>query len=173
MDAIALFTRDLRVHDHPALTAASRAARRALPLFVLDEALTGAPNRTGFLLESLRDLDASLRAAASRLHSRGGDVVQETLRAARAVGAEPVFLSKDGSRYAQAREARLAASIETEMLPGVTAVPVGGALTIERGRHRGFSPHFPRGGGGPPRPPPAPPPREEPAPPPRPPRPAP
>src|SRR4051812_21348961 len=144
MDAIALFTRDLRVHDHPALTAASRAARRVLPLFVLDEALTGAPNRTGFLLESLRDLDASLRAVGSRLHIRRGDVVQETLRVARAVGAETVFLSEDASRYAQAREARLAASIETEMLPGVTAVPFGDALTIERRRYRVFTPYYRR-----------------------------
>src|SRR3954447_9796493 len=144
MDAIALFTRDLRVQDQPALASAARAARRVIPLFVLDQALTDAPNRTGFLLESLRDLDASLRALGSRLHVRRGDPVEETLRVARATGAQAVFLSEDASRYAQAREARLAAGIETEALPGVTAVPFGDALTVEGLRYRVFTPYYRR-----------------------------
>lgn len=46
--ALVLFNRDLRVHDHPALTAAAK-AERTVPLFVLDERLLGsrfaAPNR--------------------------------------------------------------------------------------------------------------------------------
>ena len=37
--AIVWFRRDLRVHDHPALTAAARSADRVVPVFVLDDAL--------------------------------------------------------------------------------------------------------------------------------------
>src|SRR4051794_8427821 len=144
MDAIVLFTRDLRVHDQPALAAATRAAERVLPLFVLDDDLAASPNRTGFLLESLHDLDRSLRSLGSRLHIRRGDPVEETLRAAREIGAEAVFLSEDASRYAQLRESRLAASIETEALPGVTAVPFGDALTMEGHRYRVFTPYYRR-----------------------------
>src|SRR4051794_503920 len=144
MDAIVLFTRDLRVHDQPALASATRAARRVLPLFVLDEALAGSPNRTGFLLESLHDLDASLRALGSRLHIRRGDPVEETLRVARAIGAGTVFLSEDGSGYAQSREARLRAGIETHAFPGITAVPFGDALTSEGRRYRVFTPYYRR-----------------------------
>jgi deoxyribodipyrimidine photolyase len=62
--AVVLFTRDLRLHDHPALTAAVERAERVVPLFVLDDrvlAAFGAPNRVAFLLDSLDDLDAGLR----------------------------------------------------------------------------------------------------------------
>ena len=65
---VVLFTRDLRVHDQPALAAASTRAERVVPLFVLDDAVLaafGAPNRVAFLLDALRDLDA-LAAAARR-----------------------------------------------------------------------------------------------------------
>jgi deoxyribodipyrimidine photo-lyase len=144
MDAVVLFTRDLRVHDHPALAAASRAAERVLPLFVLDDDLAGSPNRTGFLRESLHDLDRSLRTLGSRLHIRRGDPVEETLRVARAIGAEAVFLSEDATRYAQLRESRLAARIQTEVLPGVTAVPFGDALTMDGHRYRVFTPYYRR-----------------------------
>jgi deoxyribodipyrimidine photolyase len=64
--AVVLFTRDLRVHDQPALAEAAKVAERVVPLFVLDEAMIesgfAGPNRLRFLLESLRDLDGSLRA---------------------------------------------------------------------------------------------------------------
>jgi deoxyribodipyrimidine photo-lyase len=144
MDVIVLFTRDLRVHDQPALAAATRAARRVLPLFVLDEALAGSPNRTGFLLESLHDLDASLRSLGARLHIRRGDPVEETLRVARAIGAVAVYMSEDASRYAQSRKARLRAAIETHSFPGLTAVPFGDALTIDGRRYRVFTPYYRR-----------------------------
>jgi deoxyribodipyrimidine photo-lyase len=35
--ATVLFTRDLRVHDNPALTTATLESERVLPLFVLDQ----------------------------------------------------------------------------------------------------------------------------------------
>ena len=77
--AVVLFTRDLRVHDHPALAAAVAAAERVVPLFVFDHAVLarfGAPNRVAFLLEALADLDASLRARGGALFVREGDVVE-------------------------------------------------------------------------------------------------
>ena len=37
--AVVLFTRDLRVHDNPALSTAARAAERVVPLFVHDPAI--------------------------------------------------------------------------------------------------------------------------------------
>ena len=80
--AVVLFTRDLRVHDQPALAAAVAAAERIVPLFVFDRAVLarfGAPNRVAFLLDALRDLDASLRerggalAVRERRRRRGDD----------------------------------------------------------------------------------------------------
>jgi deoxyribodipyrimidine photolyase len=39
---VVLFTRDLRLHDHPALAAAVDRGERVVPLFVLDDAVLAA-----------------------------------------------------------------------------------------------------------------------------------
>lgn len=70
--AVALhwFRKGLRLHDNPALLDACR-ARQLFPVFCIDPYFakpdTVGVNRYQFLLESLRDLDASLRARGSRL----------------------------------------------------------------------------------------------------------
>jgi deoxyribodipyrimidine photo-lyase len=65
--AIVLFTRDLRVHDHPALAEAARIADRVVPLFVLDQRLLRrSPRRSAFLLRCLHALDERLRELGSR-----------------------------------------------------------------------------------------------------------
>ena len=108
--AIVLFTRDLRVHDHAALMAATSNHERVVPLFVLDAALlqeAGTPNRVSFLLDALRDLRGSLRERGGDLVVRSGDVVAETVRAASATGAHTLYVGEDGSDYAQRRLRRL------------------------------------------------------------------
>ena len=53
--AVVFFTRDLRVHHHPAPAAAVERAERVLPLFVLHDAILAgfaAPNRVAFLLDA-------------------------------------------------------------------------------------------------------------------------
>src|SRR6478735_1941345 len=108
--AIMLFTRDLRVHDHPALRAANDEAERIVPLFVLDDALLdgfGAPNRVKFLLESLGDLRDSLAKHGAPLVVRAGDSVAETVKLAEQTGAESVYLSGDVSAFAKRRIDRL------------------------------------------------------------------
>lgn len=146
-----LFTRDLRVHDNPALVAACAAARRLVPLFVLDEVLlagrTGTPNKVRFLLDSLADLRDSLRRRGSDLVLRFGDPVTETVRVAEATGAGGVFMAADVGPYAGRRAARLAGACASRRLalsshPGVTAVPPG-ALTPAGGDHyRVFTPYW-------------------------------
>jgi deoxyribodipyrimidine photo-lyase len=135
------------VHDHPALAAAARAAERVTPLFVLDDGILGGdfarPNRVAFLLEALRDLDTSLRGLGAGLVVRRGDVVQEAVLAARAVGAAAVFASEDVSRYARRREGRLtealgAERIELRLFPGVTIVPPGDVVPAGRDHYRVF-----------------------------------
>ena len=105
---VVLFTRDLRLHDHPALSEAASESSRVVPLFVLDDALlrSASPNRLRFLLEALADLDGSLRALGGHLVVRRGDSVREALAVARAVRARAVFASADVSAFAQRRERR-------------------------------------------------------------------
>src|SRR6478672_695850 len=121
--AVVVFTRDLRVDDHPALASAARTAECVVPLFVLDDAILGSafnrPNRTGFLLESLHDLDAALHDLGGRLVVRRGDWVEEIAAVVREVDATAVHVSDDVSRYARARLDRLASTL---------------AVPIERGR---------------------------------------
>ena len=125
---VVLFTRDLRLHDQPALAAAVDRAEQVVPLFVLDDAVLaafGAPNRVAFLVEALRDLDSSLRLRGGALVVRRGSVVGETVRLALDVDATAVFVSEDVSAYAQERERRLrtglaAAGAALEAYPGVT-----------------------------------------------------
>jgi deoxyribodipyrimidine photo-lyase len=149
--AIVLFTRDLRVHDHPALAAATGQAERVVPAFVLDDQLlsgrAGAPNRLAFLLDSLRDLDGSLRKRDSRLVVRRGDVAQGVMRLAKESHADAVFLSEDVSGYARGRQRRLEREggrreIAVHAFEGVTVIPPG-ELTPAGGDHyRVFTPYW-------------------------------
>src|SRR5262249_50028325 len=92
--AIALFTRDLRVHDNPALRAAADVGR-VVPLFVLDDGCGDfvRPNRAAFLLECLDDLGAQLRERGAKLVVRRGDVVEEVRKVAGETGAEQVHVA--------------------------------------------------------------------------------
>ena len=109
--AIVLFTRDLRLHDNPALDDALREADQIVPLFVVDDGIRKStfnrPNRARFLAECLADLDEGLRRLGGALVVRRGDVVTETARLAEEVDAVAVHASADYSRYAVAREDRL------------------------------------------------------------------
>ena len=129
-----VFTRDLRVEDHPALAAAARVADTVVPLFVFDDAILGSsfnrPNRTGFLLESLTDLDAQLQKLDAALVVRRGDWLAEVVDIVRATSAESVHVSGDVSAYAQAREARLRVAgaehgFRVDVAPGVAVVEPG------------------------------------------------
>jgi deoxyribodipyrimidine photo-lyase len=150
--ALVLFTRDLRVHDHPALSAAVREAEHVVPTFVLDEQLLAgscsAPNRLAFLLDSLADLDRSLQERGGRLVVRRGEVVSEVMRLARSTGAEAIYMSSDVSSYAQRRHRLLSNACERERIelcifPGVTVVPAGELTPSGGGDHyRVFTPYF-------------------------------
>jgi deoxyribodipyrimidine photo-lyase len=145
--AVVLFTRDLRVHDHPALAAACANAGRVVQLYVLDPALAGrSPNRDRFLHQSIVDLREALRSRGGDLVVRTGDPVAETMAVARSAGAEGVALSADVSHYARRRERRLdractQAGLSLRMFPGLTVVDPG-AVTPGGGDHyRVFSPY--------------------------------
>ena len=145
--AVVLFTRDLRVNDHPALAAACATAEAVVPLYVLDPALAGRSlNRDRFLHQSLADLRSALIDRGGDLVIRRGDPVAETIRLAREVGADRVGVSGDVSRYARRRAQRLRNECDHHRLalrlfPGLTVVDPG-ALTPPGGDHyRVFSPY--------------------------------
>ncbi|XP_043079568.1 cryptochrome circadian regulator 4 isoform X2 [Puntigrus tetrazona] len=68
-----LFRKGLRLHDNPTLLGALESSAALFPVYVLDRSLLQGALRLGplrwrFLLQSLEDLDASLRALGSRLY---------------------------------------------------------------------------------------------------------
>ncbi|WP_433431582.1 cryptochrome/photolyase family protein [Nonomuraea sp. CA-141351] len=140
---IVLFTRDLRVHDHPALTAACERGGHVVPLFVLDPAVP-AGCRTGFLLDCLADLRASLRARQGDLLVRHGDVVAETMRLAHQLEADSIYASAEVSLLGRSRESRFAAErIDFRAFPGLTVVPPGALRPSGGGDHyRVFTPYW-------------------------------
>jgi deoxyribodipyrimidine photo-lyase len=125
MSALLWLTRDLRVHDHPALRAALD--RGVVPVFCFDDRLLRGRHasgpRTQFLLECLRDLDHSLRARGSGLVLRRGTPERELAALAAEVGASVIHCSADGGPFAGRRDARVArAGLELRLHPGVTAI---------------------------------------------------
>ena len=145
--AIVLFTRDLRVHDHPALHAALQSADAVVPLFVLDDAVLrgpfAAPNRTSFLVDCLHDLRAALRQRGSDLVVARGDVVKEVAAVATATGATEVHLSADVSAHAQRREVRLRATgLTVTSHPGITIVPPDELRASGGSNYKVFTPYW-------------------------------
>ena len=147
---VAVFTRDLRVHDNPMLAAAVRGADEVVPLFVRDDRITGsefAEGRKKFLNESLTDLDTSLRALGGRLVVRDGDPVKEVYEVAREVRAARVHIAGDVSAYARAREKALRTALPCEFVvhDDVHTVVAPGAITPAGSDHFSvFSPYHRR-----------------------------
>ncbi|MBF6097671.1 deoxyribodipyrimidine photo-lyase [Nocardia cyriacigeorgica] len=152
--SIALFTRDLRVHDNPVLTAAYQAGEPVIPLFVLDDGILAGfatPNRVRFLLAALTELDAELRALGSHLVVRRGDTMAETARIAEETGAHGVHIAADVSGYSVRRADRLRARLsELDCAlhvhgSSVTAVDPGVLRPSGGGDHFAvFTPYFRR-----------------------------
>jgi deoxyribodipyrimidine photo-lyase len=160
--AMMLFTRDLRLADNPALSAAAGAAAEVVPAFVLDDDLLArcgaSASRLSFLLDSLRDLDAGLQDAGAALVIRRGAWVDTVIETARAAGAETIHVADDVSAYAQRRLAgleRAAAAQRMTVLryPGVTVVAPGAVRPAGGTAFRVFTPYYRRWLAAPRRPP--------------------
>jgi deoxyribodipyrimidine photo-lyase len=145
--AIVVFTRDLRVHDNPALALACAGFRQVVPVFVADPALTVPPNRGRFLAQSVGSLRMQLRKRGGDLVIRHGDPVAEVMRIAAGTGAQAMFIADDVSRYAALRRARLEAECARRRLrltvtPGHAVVPAGDLQPADGDHYRIFTPYW-------------------------------
>lgn len=112
------FRRDLRLHDHAALSAAVAAGGPVLPVFVLDDDAAGDWRPGGasrwWLHFSLEALGRSLEALGGRLTLRRGRTADVLSEIARETGAAGVYCSRAYEPWAAVLEAqvrtRLAAS---------------------------------------------------------------
>ena len=98
--AIVVFTRDLRLHDNPALHQAYTRARQVVPLFVVDPAIDAPPNRARSLAESLADLRQQLRERQADLVIRTGDPAAEVIALAAETAAQAEYIASVTHRSA-------------------------------------------------------------------------
>jgi deoxyribodipyrimidine photo-lyase len=145
--AVVLFTRDLRVHDNPALHAACETADRVVPLFVSDPSVPSSPHRRRFLHESLEDLRTSMRQRGGDLVIREGDPVAEAVRIARDTGAFGIGVAGDVSAFATRRERRLADAcaenrLSLKVFDSVTIVAPGAVRPAASDHYKVFTPYW-------------------------------
>ena len=147
--AIVWHRRDLRVHDHPALTTAAREYERVLPVFVLDDRLLrgrfASASRTAFMLGCLRALDEALRERGGALCVRRGEPERVLPELAAQAGAGAVLWTSDVAPFARARDARVAealraAGVEPRPHPGSYLVDVSQPRTQDGRPFSVFSP---------------------------------
>jgi deoxyribodipyrimidine photo-lyase len=153
--ALVWFTRDLRLHDNPALRAALDGHERVVPVFCFDPRLLTGRNasapRTRFMLESLADLDGSLRDRGARLVIRNGPVERELVALAKQASASEVHAAGDVSPYARSRarlvgDALRGEGVELRLHPGnsvasglaAIATSGGGPYTVFTPFHRAW-----------------------------------
>lgn len=124
------FKRDLRVHDHAPLAAAAAAAGEVLALHIVEPELwrqpDASPRHFAFLADSLRALDADLRALGGRLTLRIGEAVAvlAALHAERPLAAIHAH-AETGNAWTHARDRRVRAWARAQGIP-VHETPTGG-----------------------------------------------
>lgn len=111
--ALVWFRRDLRDHDHAALSAALAEAQQVYCAFVFDSEIldtlpTHHDRRVQFIRESLVELDTALRAKGGGLIVRCGRAVDEIPALARLLGVSAVFTNRDYEPSAKSRDAQVA-----------------------------------------------------------------
>lgn len=148
MASVVWFRRDLRIGDHPAISAAAHAssAGRLVGLFVLDPVLwRDKPSaRQEWLRQSLVSLDASLGGNLLIVRGRPADVVPAVAAAA---GAASVHISADFGSYGMRRDAEVSQSLAAQGIALIAdgspyAVDPGLILTQTGTRYRVFTPYY-------------------------------
>ncbi len=134
MDApvILWFQQDLRLEDHPALSAAVKSGRPVVPLYVLDDDGAGrwAPGGASrwWLHHSLSALGESLEARGNRLLLRRGPAEDVLNRLIAETGAGALYFTRRYEPWAADLQRRLAKSLEPR---GVEVRRFGGSLLLE------------------------------------------
>jgi deoxyribodipyrimidine photo-lyase len=147
MPTLLWLTRDLRVHDHPALRAALDRGGGIVPVFCFDERLLAGRHasgpRTQFMLECLADLDERL---GRMLVVRWGRPERELPALAHELGARELHFSADSGPFARRRielvtNALRDAGVTSHGHPGLHAVDDLDELRTRQGKpYAVFSP---------------------------------
>jgi deoxyribodipyrimidine photo-lyase len=130
--SVVWFRRDLRIHDHSALSAAVQAGDRVAPLFVVDDRLLAgrwrSPNRLWFMRASIEALAADLAELGAPLTVVRGDPRVEVAAFAASVGATRVLVSRDYAPYGRVRDRVVSEQLD---VLGIECHVAPGGLIVE------------------------------------------
>jgi deoxyribodipyrimidine photo-lyase len=146
------FRNDLRVLDNPALFKAVEDSDQIIPLFIIDKNLTtgkySSSNRNKFLLESLLDLDKSLRDLGGKLVIKSGNPSEVLAKINQKVKIDAIYCSEDYSPYSINRDKDLKQSLEENDIelisfPGrLLAEDLKNIVTGSNSTYRVFTPFY-------------------------------
>ncbi|MBX7143208.1 MAG: DNA photolyase family protein [Oligoflexia bacterium] len=130
---IVIFRRDLRVHDNTALHAALTQCDQVSPVFIFDpRQISDHPYRSvnglAFLVESLEELSAELKALGSELLVMEGSSEIVAAQLALSWDCKDVFVNKDYTPFARERDRNLSAELQKV---GATLHSYSDALLLE------------------------------------------
>jgi deoxyribodipyrimidine photo-lyase len=117
--------RDLRIHDHLPLAAATEHSDAVAVVFVFDtQILGGLKNRTDrrltYIHRSITELDMKLRERGSKLIVRHGDPVDEIPILARELGVHAVYTARDYEPYARSRDRKVTERLNVDNVEFIT-----------------------------------------------------
>ncbi|MCC7345883.1 MAG: deoxyribodipyrimidine photo-lyase, partial [Variibacter sp.] len=138
------FRNDLRLRDHPALTAAGTSGAPLVCLYVLDEVADGRPlggAARWWLAGSLRALDASLAKRGQRLVLRRGACVDMVAALAQECRAEAVYWNRQHTPAGEAADRALGEALARS---GIAARPFAGDTLFAPDRLRAAHKPAPR-----------------------------
>lgn len=117
--ALVWLRRDLRLHDHHALSVATHQYENVYCVFVFDTQIleklnNPADRRLTFIHDSLKEIKEELRLHGSDLFILHGDPVEKIPKFAKKMSVSEVFVNKDYESYAISRDHRVLQALEKE-----------------------------------------------------------
>jgi deoxyribodipyrimidine photo-lyase len=142
--AIWWIRRDLRLQDNQALKAALDANHQIIPVFILDARLLqspyASPQRTAFLFNGLRSLQADLHRYEGRLILQEGEPCAVLWRLMEATGASRIYAEPDTSPFATRRDRQVTAELPVEWVGSPAIHPPGSVLKASGEPYSVFTP---------------------------------
>ena len=147
---IVLFRQDLRLHDHPALTAAAQRGA-VIPVFVLDDETCGDWAMGGasrwWLKQSLLNLGSSIAQSGGELVLRQGDTLIALKDIQSQSGADAIYFSRQYQPWSAAMEKAINETfsedgVEVKRYPGTLLHEPGSVLTGSGTGFKVFTPFW-------------------------------
>ena len=147
---IVLFRQDLRLHDHPALTAAAQRGT-VIPVFVLDDEASGEWSMSGasrwWLKQSLLNLASTIAQSGGELILRQGDTLSALADIQSQSGADAIYFSRQYQPWSANTEKAINDTfsdngVEVKRYPGTLLHEPGTVLTGSGTGFKVFTPFW-------------------------------